>query len=102
MTDQIACTVTLAQELVRLRRALGEDALPAGGTVDEPGTLNPERIDIDVARLRSAADESGGAPEALAFYRFQGFTDTLLKPQVTSLILSGSISTVTMEFGTVR
>jgi TolB-like protein/DNA-binding SARP family transcriptional activator len=60
---------SLRQELVRLRRALGEDTLPAGGTVAQPVTLNPERIDIDVARFRAAASASGGASEALALYR---------------------------------
>src|SRR5271169_6793106 len=37
---------SLRQELVRLRRALGEDALPAGRTVSQSVQLNPERIDI--------------------------------------------------------
>jgi DNA-binding SARP family transcriptional activator len=36
---------SLRQELVRLRRALGEDSLPAGGAV----TLNADRIDISPA-----------------------------------------------------
>jgi TolB-like protein/DNA-binding SARP family transcriptional activator len=61
--------VSLRQELVRLRRALGEDALPLGGSGAQPVRINPEQIDIDVARFRSAAGASGGASEALTLYR---------------------------------
>ena len=61
--------VSLRQELARLRRALGQDALPLGGAVAQPVSINPERIDIDVARFRSAAGASGGASEALTLYR---------------------------------
>src|SRR5271167_3575054 len=43
---------SLRQELSRLRRALGEDALPAGRTVSQSVRLNPESIDIYVARFR--------------------------------------------------
>ena len=60
---------SLRQELTRLRRAIGDDALPPGGSVAQPVTLNPERIDIDVPRFRCAASASGGASEALALYR---------------------------------
>ena len=68
---------SLRQELVRLRRALGEDSLPAGGAV----TLNADRIDIDVARFRSAAGDSGGASEALALYRGSLLEDFPLRPR---------------------
>ena len=71
---------SLRQELVRLRRALGEEALPAGGTVAQPVTLDAERIDIDVARFRSAASASGGASEALALYRGPLLEDFPLRP----------------------
>jgi TolB-like protein/DNA-binding SARP family transcriptional activator len=71
---------SLRQELVRLRRAIGEDALPSGGTVAQPVTLNAERIDIDVARFRSAAGASGGASEALALYRGPLLEDFPLRP----------------------
>ncbi len=73
--------LSLRQELARLRRALGEDALPAGGTVAQPVRLNPEQIDIDVARFRSAAGESGGASEALALYRGSLLEDFPLRPR---------------------
>ncbi len=71
---------SLRQELVRLRRAIGEEALPTG-TVSQPLRLNPERIDIDVARFRSAAGESGGASEALALYRGPLLEDFPLRPK---------------------
>jgi DNA-binding SARP family transcriptional activator len=71
---------SLRQELVRLRRAIGEDALPAGGTVSQPVTLNAEQIDIDVARFRSAAGASGGGSEALALYRGPLLEDFPLRP----------------------
>jgi TolB-like protein/DNA-binding SARP family transcriptional activator len=71
---------SLRQELVRLRRAIGEDALPVGGTVSQPVTLNAERIDIDVARFRSAAGAFGGASEALALYRGPLLEDFPLRP----------------------
>ena len=72
--------VSLRQELVRLRRALGEDALPLGGAVAQPVSINPDRIDIDVARFRSAAGASGGASEALALYRGPLLEDFPLRP----------------------
>ena len=72
---------SLRQELARLRRALGEDALPAGRTVSQSVRLNPERIDIDVARFRSAAGESGGASEALTLYRGSLLEDFPLRPR---------------------
>ncbi len=50
---------SLRQELTRLRRALGEHVLPAGGTVAQPIRLDPERVDIDVARFHAAAGQSG-------------------------------------------
>jgi TolB-like protein/DNA-binding SARP family transcriptional activator len=72
--------VSLRQELARLRRALGEDALPLGGTVAQPVRINPEQIDIDVARFRSVAGASGGASEALALYRGPLLEDFPLRP----------------------
>jgi len=72
---------SLRQEIARLRRVLGEDALPAGGTVAQPVTLNADRIDIDVARFRSAAGDSGGASEALALYRGPLLEDFPLRPR---------------------
>ena len=72
--------VSLRQELVRLRRALGEDALPLGGTVAQPVKINAEQIDIDVARFRSAAGASGGASEALTLYRGPLLEDFPLRP----------------------
>ena len=59
---------------------IGEDALPVGGTVSQPVTLNAEHIDIDVARFRSAAGASGGASEALALYRGPLLEDFPLRP----------------------
>ena len=72
--------ISLRQELVRLRRALGQDALPLGGTVAQPVRINPEQIDIDVARFRSAAGASGGASEALTLYRGPLLEDFPLRP----------------------
>jgi TolB-like protein/DNA-binding SARP family transcriptional activator len=72
--------VSLRQELVRLRRALGEDALPLGGAVAQPVRINPEQVDIDVARFRSAAAASGGASEALTLYRGPLLEDFPLRP----------------------
>jgi len=72
--------ISLRQELVRLRRALGEDALPLGGAVAQPVRINPEQIDIDVARFRSAAGASSGASEALTLYRGPLLEDFPLRP----------------------
>ena len=44
-------------------------------------TLNADRIDIDVARFRSAAGDSGGASEALALYRGSLLEDFPLRPR---------------------
>ena len=71
---------SLRQELVRLRRALGEDALPPGGTVAQPVRLNPERIDIDVARFCAAVGTPGGASEALALSPFTRTTSENASP----------------------
>jgi TolB-like protein/DNA-binding SARP family transcriptional activator len=71
---------SLRQELVRLRRVLGEDALPPGGTVAQPVRLNSERIDIDVARFRIAVGAPGGASEALTLYRGPLLEDFPLRP----------------------
>jgi TolB-like protein/DNA-binding SARP family transcriptional activator len=72
--------VSLRQELARLRRALGEDALPSGAAVAQPVRINPEQIDIDVARFRSAAGAAGGASEALTLYRGPLLEDFPLRP----------------------
>ncbi len=72
--------ISLRQELVRLRRALGQGALPLGGTVAQPVRINPEQVDIDVARFRSAAGASGGASEALTLYRGPLLEDFPLRP----------------------
>jgi DNA-binding SARP family transcriptional activator len=46
---------SLRQELARLRRAIGEKALPAAGTTSQPVQLDTTGIDIDVVRFRAAA-----------------------------------------------
>jgi len=51
---------SLRQELVRLRRAIGEEVLPAAGTTSQPVRLDITDIDIDVVRFRAAAATSGG------------------------------------------
>ena len=60
---------SLRQELVRLRRAIGEKALPAAGTTSQPVRLDTIGIDIDVVRFRAAAAAPGGGAEAIALYR---------------------------------
>jgi DNA-binding SARP family transcriptional activator len=60
---------SLRQELVRLRRAIGEKALPAAGTTSQPVRLDTIDIDIDVLRFRAAAAAPGGGAEAIALYR---------------------------------
>jgi len=60
---------SLRQELRRLRRVLGDDALPASGAGGEPVRLNPALVDVDVARFHDASGSSGTVSEALALYR---------------------------------
>jgi TolB-like protein/DNA-binding SARP family transcriptional activator len=60
---------SLRQELARLRRAIGEKALPAAGTTSQPVQLDTTGIDIDVVRFRAAVAAPGGGAEAIALYR---------------------------------
>ena len=59
---------SLRQELVRLRRTIGEEVLPGAGTTSQPVRLDVTDVDIDVVRLRGAAAAPGGGAEAIALY----------------------------------
>ncbi len=71
---------SLRQELVRLRRAIGEMALPGAGTTSQPVRLDVTDIDIDVARFRAAAAAPGGGAEAIALYRGPLLQDFPVRP----------------------
>jgi DNA-binding SARP family transcriptional activator len=72
---------SLRQELVRLRRAIGEEVLPAAGTTSQPVRLDITDVDIDVVRFRAAAATSGGGAEAIALYRGPLLQDFPLRPR---------------------
>jgi TolB-like protein/DNA-binding SARP family transcriptional activator len=72
---------SLRQELVRLRRAVGEEVLPAAGTTSQPVRLDITDIDIDVVRFRAAAATSGGGAEAIALYRGPLLQDFPVRPR---------------------
>jgi TolB-like protein/DNA-binding SARP family transcriptional activator len=72
---------SLRQELVRLRRAIGEEVLPAAGTSSQPVRLDITDIDIDVVRFRAAAATPGGGAEAIALYRGPLLQDFPLRPR---------------------
>ena len=72
---------SLRQELVRLRRAIGEQALPAGGTTAQPVRLEAQHLDIDVIRLRKAAAMPGGGGEVVALARGVLLQDFPLRPK---------------------
>jgi DNA-binding SARP family transcriptional activator len=59
---------SLRQELVRLRRTIGEEVLPGAGTTSQPVRLDVTDVDIDVVRFRGAAAAPGGGAEAIALY----------------------------------
>jgi DNA-binding SARP family transcriptional activator len=60
---------SLRQELARLRRAVGEMALPAASAVSRPLRLDSSRVDIDVVRFQAAAAAPGHGAEAISLYR---------------------------------
>src|SRR6516162_10199694 len=72
---------SLRQELVRLRRAIGEEVLPAAGTTSQPVRLDITDIDIDVVRFRAAAATPGGGAEAIALYRGPLLQDFRSRPR---------------------
>ena len=72
---------SLRQELVRLRRAIGEEVLPGAGTTSQPIRLDVTDIDIDVVRFRGAAAALGGGAEAIALYRGPLLQDFPLRPR---------------------
>ena len=65
---------------MRLRRAIGEMALPGAGTTSQPVRLDVTDIDIDVARFRAAAAAPGGGAEAIALYRGPLLQDFPVRP----------------------
>ena len=72
---------SLRQELVRLRRTIGEEVLPGAGTTSQPVRLDVTDIDIDVVRFRGAAAAPGGGAEAIALYRGPLLQDFPLRPR---------------------
>ncbi len=72
---------SLRQELVRLRRTIGEEVLPAAGTTSQPVRLDATDIDIDVVRFRGAAAAPGGGAEAIALYRGPLLEDFAVRPR---------------------
>ena len=72
---------SLRQELVRLRRTIGEEVLPGAGTTSQPVRLDVTDVDIDVVRFRRAAAAPGGGPEAIALYRGPLLQDFPLRPR---------------------
>ena len=67
---------SLRQELLRLRRCLGEIAMPAAGPVSQPVRLDTNTIDVDVVRFRAAAALPGSGAAVVSLYRgplLQGF-----------------------------
>jgi TolB-like protein len=72
---------SLRQELVRLRRTIGEEALPPAGTTSQPVRLDVADVDIDVLRFRAAAAARGGGAEAIALYRGPLLQDFPLRPR---------------------
>ena len=50
---------SLRQELVRLRRTIGEEVLPGAGTTSQPVRLDVTDIDIDVVRFTQRCRRSG-------------------------------------------
>ena len=71
---------SLRQELVRLRRTIGEEVLPGAGTTSRPVRLDAADVDIDVVRFRRAAAAPGGGTEAIALYRGPLLQDFPLRP----------------------
>ena len=71
---------SLRQELARLRRAIGEMAVPAAGSVSRPLRLDASRLDIDVVRFQAAAAAPGGGVEAISLYRGPLLQDFDLRP----------------------
>ena len=59
---------SLRQELLRLRRAFGDEIAVSDGATRSP-RLDGARFDIDVHHLCQAASEPGGSTAAVAFYR---------------------------------
>ena len=72
---------SLRQELVRLRRTIGEEVLPGAGTTSQPVRLDVTDVDIDVVRFRGAAAAPGGGAEAIALYRGPLLQDFPLRPR---------------------
>jgi DNA-binding SARP family transcriptional activator len=72
---------SLRQELVRLRRTIGEEVLPGAGTTSQAVRLDVTDIDIDVVRFRGAAAAPGGGAEAIALYRGPLLQDFPLRPR---------------------
>ncbi len=72
---------SLRQELVRLRRAVGEQVLPADRGTSQLVGLNGSAIDIDVVRFRAAAATAGGGAEAIALYRGPLLEDFPTRPR---------------------
>src|SRR5262249_16132440 len=72
---------SLRQELVRLRRSIGNEVLPGAGTTSQPVRLAATHIDIDVVLFRRAASAPGGGAEAIALYRGPLLQDFPLRPR---------------------
>jgi DNA-binding SARP family transcriptional activator len=71
---------SLRQELVRLRRTIGEHVLPAAAP-SQSVRLETAGIDIDVVRFRAAACAQGAGAEAVALYRGALLEDFPLRPR---------------------